>query len=461
MRGEQFDRLVRGIATGEGWSGSRRGFLKAMGLGGAAVAIGVSAVSASPQSEPASIRRRDQDATPFDPPIDDLAFSLEYDLDQMFAFVRDQVAYDPYPGIMRGPSGTLTGLAGNAADQAVLLARLLEAGMVRTRFVEGELTAAAATALLAAGALAPNAADARVDRLFVPLLDDESATDGTDAEVTPAPTATDEQVTAFMKQVTDTIDGHISDGIAIVTAALTQAGVTLPTPSPAVPDLERTRHVWLQYANGPEWIDLDPSMPNAKPGDVFAQNPKVLSSLPEELRHRVTFKLIAEQVAAGSITRNELLTHEAASGDLAGLPLTLMHPQPEALDGIGVAISGAIDGYRNFVPSLMVGEQTVFGTPVTFSTGGGLFDTLGSGESSDGDTLAEWLEITVTTRPAKARSPEPSSTASARMPARPAPSIFPWCRRSISTLTIPRAVSFRWPACGHLRWSPAMSPNRR
>ena len=37
MRSEQFDRVVRGIAAGEGWSASRRTLFRAMGLGGAAV----------------------------------------------------------------------------------------------------------------------------------------------------------------------------------------------------------------------------------------------------------------------------------------------------------------------------------------------------------------------------------------------------------------------------------------
>ena len=76
--------------------------------------------------------------------------------------------------------------------------------------------------------------------------------------------------------------------------------------------------------------------------------------------------------------------------------MTLMHPEPQALDGIGVAISGLLDGYQNFVPSLLIGEQTMFGAPVTFGTGGGVLSSLG-GSASDGDTLAEWLEITVTT----------------------------------------------------------------
>ncbi|HEX5499986.1 MAG TPA: hypothetical protein VFX03_12200, partial [Thermomicrobiales bacterium] len=143
-------------------------------------------------------------------------------------------------------------------------------------------------------------------------------------------------------------------------------------------------------------VDLDPSVPNAKPGDVFADNPQALDAMPDAWLHRVKFRLIAEQVSGGAAVSTDLLAYEAASRDLVGVPVTLMHPQPEAMSRVGVAISGLIDGFRTFVPSLLVGEETISGTPVAFSTGGGVLDT-GDGGPIEGETLAEWLEITVTT----------------------------------------------------------------
>ena len=118
--------------------------------------------------------------------------------------------------------------------------------------------------------------------------------------------------------------------------------------------------------------------------------------MPDAWLHRVKFRLIAEQVSGGAAASADLLAYEAPSRDLVGVPLTLMHPQPEAMSRVGVAISGLIEGYRNFVPSLLVGEETVFGAPVTFSTGGGVLDTADGG-ATEGETLAEWLEVTVTT----------------------------------------------------------------
>lgn len=399
MKGDRFDQLTQAVAGAGALPGTRRALLRALGLGGLAFPLGRALAAESRIAPPVDSATPPVDpiVEPQDPPapspIEDLAFELEYDVAQMFQFVRDKVAYDPYPGMMRGAKGTLWGLAGNSVDQAMLLTELLGAGQTPTRLVAGELTEAAAASLLAAGVLTPEAAGARAKSLFAPSADEAVATP---AALTPEQEAFVGAFPAFVERVLAVIDGHAGEGIATVTGALAQAGITLPAPAPAVPELERQRHVWLQYAEGPNWVDLDPSMPGAKPGDVFAANPTPLEALPDDLVHRVSFRLIAEQVAEGGVVRNELLTFEAPSSELLGVPVTLLHPQPEAMDRVGVAIGGLIDGFRNFVPSLLVGEQSVFGTPVTFGTGGGVIDVFGGGAAA-GDTLAEWLEVTVTT----------------------------------------------------------------
>ncbi|MDF1522253.1 MAG: hypothetical protein P1P87_05470 [Trueperaceae bacterium] len=46
--------------------------------------------------------------------VEALALELAFDLPAMHAFVRDHVALDPYPGVLRGAQGTLAARAGNA-----------------------------------------------------------------------------------------------------------------------------------------------------------------------------------------------------------------------------------------------------------------------------------------------------------------------------------------------------------
>jgi hypothetical protein len=211
------------------------------------------------------------------------------------------------------------------------------------------------------------------------------------------------ELPGFAQRVQDAVDQRLADGIATVTEALAGVGIDLPEPSAALPELERRQHVWLQYAAGPNWIDLDPTVPDAAPGDVHATASTTLDALPDELVHRVSIHLVAEKVSWGVPAREELLAFEAASSELVGVPIIFLHPQPEAMAAVGEGISGAISGYRNFMPIMMIGEEMISGTPVTFATGEGVFDSLESGTAVEGDTLAEWLEIEVRT-PAGVRS---------------------------------------------------------
>jgi len=92
MRADRFDDLTRRLADAAGASGTRRSVLQANGVGGAAVSLGPSLTSAEPTAAPADA-------------IEDLAFELEFDIDRIFRFVRDEVVYDPYAGVLRGARG--------------------------------------------------------------------------------------------------------------------------------------------------------------------------------------------------------------------------------------------------------------------------------------------------------------------------------------------------------------------
>ena len=56
----------------------------------------------------------------------------------------------------------------------------------------------------------------------------------------------------------------------------------------------------------------------------------------------------------------------------------MFHPQAEALKGLGQAITGEVGVFCNFMTTLLVGEETVSGLPVTFSTEGGGLDVFGN-----------------------------------------------------------------------------------
>jgi hypothetical protein len=56
-----------------------------------------------------------------------------------FEFVRDRVAFEPYPGVMKGARATLITRGGNSLDRALLLAAILKHNGVSVKIAHGKL----------------------------------------------------------------------------------------------------------------------------------------------------------------------------------------------------------------------------------------------------------------------------------------------------------------------------------
>ena len=72
----------------------------------------------------------------------------EFDEQKIIAFVRDEISFEQYPGLLRGAQGTLISGAGNALDQALLLATLLKDAGLDARIVRGRIDAKQARLML-------------------------------------------------------------------------------------------------------------------------------------------------------------------------------------------------------------------------------------------------------------------------------------------------------------------------
>jgi hypothetical protein len=101
-----------------------------------------------------------------------------------------------------------------------------------------------------------------------------------------------------------------------------------------------------------------------------------------------------EKLSGTEANRENSFEYEARAVDLVGVPVVFAHVDPSAFKDLGVTITGLIDGSLQYVPTLLVGENGETGTPVTLGAGGGALDIFGTSES-DGQAIAEWLEIEV------------------------------------------------------------------
>jgi hypothetical protein len=325
--------------------------------------------------------------------IDRLADALDWDVEKIFRFVADEVRYEPYPGILRGAQGTLAALAGNAADQALLLAALLESSQVAYRFAQGRLDESTVEALMSGAGGDGATIRAEVSR----TLAGEEATDpALEPRAGPDTGRQIEEARAAGQRVVDWARGQLRQTVGTIERALQNGGITLDRGFTQMPERERREHLWVQVANGPEWIDLDPTLPGGAAGTVLASDGSGLVELPAELRHRVRVAVIVERVAGGTLVEQAAIEIEQAGDELATIPLLVVNMRAEGMKGIGVQIGDLLEGTTSYVPFLSMGENAHYGDLIRFGTGDDVLGTGPGGAIGDGEATAQWLEVTVT-----------------------------------------------------------------
>lgn len=164
----------------------------------------------------------------------------------------------------------------------------------------------------------------------------------------------------------------LESGVRLLTDTLAFAGVGLPAATGALPALELERHAWVQAALGTDWIDLDPGLSGARPGETLTLPAgEATDGLPDELRHRVELIVTVERIAEGGLAQEVILEHIGFADELADLPLVLLHDRASGLDAVGLSISALLTGTSDYLPVLQVGERVLVGlSGLTFAGAG-------------------------------------------------------------------------------------------
>lgn len=230
-----------------------------------------------------------------------LADDLDYDFAAAIEVATQHVRYEPYTGVLRGADGVVATGAGNAWDQAVFLAALINTMGGDAQIVQGALSDSDAQRLL--------------EQAFKPR--DRTPQPGLE-QVLDVITRYDPRLADLVRQRGEAVAtdapaaGMDATSQAIgdrLQAVLEQAGHALDPSQPVdtlVSDIARD-YVWVRYKEGaaPNWIDVHPAF-----GDQPAPTPQpqgyLSGEVPEEQQHRVALRLFVERQAgdgADSIER--------------------------------------------------------------------------------------------------------------------------------------------------------------
>lgn len=290
------------------------------------------------------------------------AAALGNDPSRIFTYVRDHIAFEPYVGALRGPRGTLLAMAGNSVDRAALLASLLTAAGQQVRYVRGALPESIAGQLVASiWAERPwmvsgigNAASAEVRAL--------AATFEKNAE---------RDALALKDHLAKA--GYPTKNFS----ALTQGDLVR----------EARDHYWVQWLRDERWTDLDPLLRDATPGQIFTKAEDTFDSLPEELFHRIEFRVSVLELGEGAPVVREVLQLDTKSTDLSAAEITLTHRLEKSQGGNQVR------------PELRVSGESTVGSPFWItappaSAAASVIDAFGGGGAVDPVAIAESLQLT-------------------------------------------------------------------
>lgn len=294
--------------------------------------------------------------------VDALGLALAFDEpDAIAAAVHEAVAYQPYAGVLRGPDGTWEARAGNALDQALLLARLLMDAGYDAEVALASVPEPAASDVLAM--LRPAGAPAGVDLEAAgvapeDLVDDPEALDRA-ADAAEAALA---DLEARAGATADWIEGQLgpawSDAERVEAAVLEEASA----------------YAWVRARlfEGDAWIDLHPVFAEAPAWTADLEPERTLQgNVPQDLLHRFRLEAFVERRVGGEVEVHALFpAWERPVANLVGLPLVTGFGPDGLEEGELVVddLAAASSATTFFVPVLN-------GAPIA---GAEVFDRLGN-----------------------------------------------------------------------------------
>lgn len=277
-----------------------------------------------------------------------------------FAFVRDKIALQAYPGSLRGAEGCLRAAAGNSLDRAALLLELLRRQERSARLARATVTEEQAMAWLGRLTAEP---------VLLPATSPLVEAIGRRAAVAHAPLRA-----AALAPLSETLD----------TGALRAAAVT-----------DLLDHWWVELEGENGWQALDPTRREARAGEGVGEAEETFDEVPEDRLQMLVFRVVAE-IAEGDLLRREVALEHRASAVEAASSVVVLGRSAEG-QGAGLAgVLGSALGVDSYTPALRFGGQTLAGSAIAFGEagakpagGGGLGGALNALSFGDDKPAAE------------------------------------------------------------------------
>lgn len=241
------------------------------------------------------------DRTQFD--VDAVANELAFSTpEEISAWVSEHVGFEQYVGVLRGAQGTLASGAGNAFDQAVLLATLIKDAGYDARIARGRLTRPQALALVRRIRSTPPTG---------PLFEDVPAAKTALERLAGLVGTTPHQadiLTSVASTMPDTV--HTPEFRAatadqgLLSGTLRQAGINLASTDITSELVNEARdYAWVEYRTSPSetWQQAHPAFPEGLSGTPPDASEVFTETIPDALLHRLRITVTIERIIGGRV----------------------------------------------------------------------------------------------------------------------------------------------------------------
>lgn len=227
-----------------------------------------------------------------------------------FEYVRDQIAFEPYPGAMKGAAATLITRGGNALDRALLLATLVSMQGFEVQIAHGQLSATMARNLLQQISTTPGAAE---------LIARSATTAGT------ATSPARQKIGALSAADGKRLAASTEQSFAFLDASVQAAKIALGSDKSEAQLKSLQDHYWVRAVVDGKTLDLDPSFAAMAYGRKYAEVAETLNvaGLDAQRMQTMSLRLVADYLQGGAVVTENLLEGEFNTIDLWGQNIRL------------------------------------------------------------------------------------------------------------------------------------------
>ncbi len=257
-----------------------------------------------------------------------LAAALNRDPAKIIEFVKNNIRYEHYDGVLRGAFGTLIGRAGNSWDQCLLIQELLKQSNISSQLIVGRVTDDLDSRLIQR---------ALADRLVIKTL--------------PPPLA------GLMPTVDSQYD-FLMSAVPGLAAAFKRA--------PNQPRIVKT-YCWLKATINGRAQEIDPILGTPP----VVSDTRSLSQVTDQDRYRIDLQIVLKKRSQGRIAQTTLLDFAFATDSLRAKPvlLALQPADPNFVQKVAATTDPfqVLNGIESFVPIVTLNDQTRSGTAFDLS----------------------------------------------------------------------------------------------